>query len=68
MARRFPRFGWMIIAAVLAGTSAPPAWAQGKSGVSADLTLAEAVKLALERHPVLRAASHQGAAAAAGVD
>ncbi|HYL80418.1 MAG TPA: TolC family protein, partial [Candidatus Acidoferrum sp.] len=33
-----------------------------------DLTLAEAVKLAVEKHPALRAASHQAAAAATGID
>jgi outer membrane protein TolC len=43
-----------------------PAWAE--TGAGAELTLAEAVKVALERHPALRAATHQAAAAAAGVD
>jgi outer membrane protein len=68
IARRFSQFGWMIFAVLLAGTPATPASAQGEPRASADLALAEAVKLALERHPALRAASHQAAAAAAGVD
>jgi outer membrane protein TolC len=42
--------------------------AQGETGAPADLSLAESVRLALERHPALRAASHQTTAAAAGVD
>jgi len=67
-ARRFSGLGSMIFAVLLVGTPATLASAQGETSVFADLTLAEAVKLALERHPALRAASHQAAAAAAGVD
>jgi outer membrane protein TolC len=36
--------------------------------VASDLSLAEAVKTALEKHPALRAAEYQAAAAASGVD
>ncbi len=67
-ARRFSRLGSMIFAVLLGGTPGTLASAQGEARPSADLTLAEAVKLALEKHPALRAASHQAAAAAAGVD
>ncbi len=42
--------------------------ARGETGAPANLSLAEAMMLALERHPALRAASHQAAAASAGVE
>ncbi len=68
MARRFPKLGWMILPLLLAGAPATEASAQGETGPSTDLAVGEAVKLALEKHPALRAATHQAAAAAAGVD
>lgn len=67
-ARRFTTIGGVILILVLAGAPGIPTSAQGEPGSPTDLTLAAAVKLALERHPALRAASHQAAAAAAGVD
>jgi len=42
--------------------------AQGEAGPATDLSLAQAVKIALEKHPALRAAEHQAVAAATGVD
>jgi outer membrane protein TolC len=67
-ARRLTRLGWLILPLLLLGAPATSAWAQAASGPPAELSLADAVKLALERHPALRAAGHQAAAAAAGVD
>ena len=68
VARRFPNLGWMILPLLLAGAPGTRASAQGETGPPADLTLGEAVKAAVEKHPALRAATHQAAAAAAGVD
>jgi outer membrane protein TolC len=42
--------------------------AQGGSANPNDLTLADAIKMALEKHPALRAAGFQARAASAGVD
>lgn len=67
-AARLTRLGGMILLLILAGTPGLSASAQGEAGSAADLTLAAAVKLALERHPALHAAGHQAAAAAAAVD
>ena len=67
-ARRLIRLGWLILPLLLMGTPGTSAAAQGSTGPPAELDLADAVKLALERHPALRAATHQAAAAAAGVD
>lgn len=67
-ARRFFRLGWLILSLLLAGTPGNPVSAQGEAGPPIDLTLSDAVKLALEKHPALRAAGHQAAAAASGVD
>jgi len=67
-ARRLTRLGWLILSLLLVGAPGTSAWAQGETGRSADLALADAVKLALEKHPALRAAGHQAAAAAAGVN
>lgn len=67
-ARRVTRLGWLIFPLLLSGSPALSASAQRESGPSAELGLADAVKLSLERHPALRAATHQAAAAAAGVD
>ena len=66
--RRFTRLGQLMLALLLtvAMGSAAPVTAQTAQG--ADLTLADAVKIALEKHPALRAAGHQAAAAASGVD
>ncbi len=66
-ARQLTRLGWLILPLLVwaPGTSAS---AQSNTGPSTELTLADAVKLALEKHPALRAASYQAAAAAAGVD
>ncbi|MBI4735109.1 MAG: TolC family protein [candidate division NC10 bacterium] len=67
-ARRFTTIGGLILIVVLVGASETSASAQGEPGSPTDLALAAAVKLALERHPALRAAGYQAAAAAAGVD
>jgi outer membrane protein TolC len=67
-ARRGIRLGWLMLPLLFIGTLGTSASAQGEAGPSADLSLAEAVKIALEKHPALRAASHQAAAAAAGTD
>lgn len=60
--------GKLILLFSLAGAMGTPGSAHAQMAAGADLTLAEAVKLALERHPTLRAATHQAAAAATGVD
>lgn len=67
-ARRLTWLGSMILLLLVAGLPAPQAWAQGEAGQPRDLTLASAVKIALDRNPALRAAEHQAAAAATGVD
>jgi outer membrane protein TolC len=67
-ARQIRGLGSLILLLFLLGATANPASAQGETGPSADLALADAVKLALEKHPALRAAGHQAAAAAAGVN
>ncbi|MBI4842557.1 MAG: TolC family protein [candidate division NC10 bacterium] len=67
-ARRFTTIGGLILIVVLVGASETSASAQGEPGSPTDLALAAAVKLALQRHPALRAAGYQAAAAAAGVD
>lgn len=66
--RRSTSLGWLIFVLLLAVAPGNSVSAQGDTGPSTDLTLAEAVRLALERHPALRAAGHQAEAAAAGVD
>jgi outer membrane protein len=66
--RQLPGFGRLIFALLLLGTLGTSASAQVTSGPSGELALGDAVKLALERHPALRAAGSQAAAAAAGVD
>ncbi|HSB82205.1 MAG TPA: TolC family protein [Candidatus Methylomirabilis sp.] len=65
---RFTWLGELILLLLLTGAMENPALAQAQMGPSADLSLGEAVKLALEKHPALRAASHQAAAAATGID
>lgn len=65
---RFTWLGKLILLLLLTGAMENPALAQAQMGPSADLSLGEAVKLALEKHPALRAASHQAAAAATGID
>lgn len=67
-ARRVTTVGRLILLLIFAGAPGTSAPAQGEPGSPTDLTLAAAVKLALERHPALRAAGYQAAAAAAGVD
>jgi hypothetical protein len=61
-------FGWLVVCLSLAGAegSAGLAWAQ--TAPPQELTLADAVKTALEKHPALRIAEYQAAAAASGVD
>jgi outer membrane protein TolC len=66
-ARQIPGLGRPILPVILAGLTAVSAWAQGETGSPVDLALADAVRLAVEKHPALRAAGHQAAAAAAGV-
>lgn len=67
-ARQLTTLGGLILLLILAAAPGTSASAQGEPGSATDLTLAAAVKLALERHPALRAAGHQATAAAAGVD
>ncbi|MFI5340229.1 MAG: TolC family protein [Candidatus Methylomirabilales bacterium] len=67
-ARRLIKLGWLILPLLLVWAPRTSVSAQGNTAPSAELALADAVKLALEKHPALRAASHQAAAAAAGVD
>ncbi|MBI3086114.1 MAG: TolC family protein [candidate division NC10 bacterium] len=66
--RRFTTIGGLILILVLAGAPGTSTSAQGEPGSPTDLALAAAVKLALAKHPALRAAGYQAAAAAAGVD
>jgi len=66
--RQLRSLGWLTLPLLLLATPGPSAAAQGAAGPSVELALADAVKLALEKHPALRAASFQAAAAAAGVD
>jgi outer membrane protein TolC len=66
-ARWIARLGWLIFPLLLVGATAISASAQGETGVPVPLALADAVKLAIEKHPALRAAGYQAAAAAAGV-
>jgi hypothetical protein len=67
-ARRSTSLGWMISVLLLAVAPGNSVSAQGGTGPTGDLTLPEAVRLALEKHPALRAAGYQAEAAAAGVD
>lgn len=66
--RQLAGLGWVIFPLLLMGTLGTPGSAQVASGPSSELSLGDAVKLALEKQPVLRAANSQAAAAAAGVD
>ncbi len=66
MRRRFAHLGRLILPALVTSALGVPALAQAEMGT--DLTLVDAVKQALEKQPALRAANHQVAAAAAGVD
>jgi hypothetical protein len=65
-ARRLSRLGWLILPLLLVGATGISASAQDETGPTAELALADAVKLALEKHPALRAASHQAAAVVVG--
>jgi outer membrane protein TolC len=67
-ARRSTSLGWMISVLLLAVAPGNSVSAQGGTGPTGDLTLPEAVRLALDKHPALRAAGYQAEAAAAGVD
>jgi outer membrane protein len=67
-ARRLTRLGWLILLLLHMGTPATAEAVHGGTEPSAELSLTDAVKLGLEKHPALRAAGHQAAAAAAGVD
>jgi outer membrane protein TolC len=65
------RFGTLdrtVLALLLAGMMGASVTAWAQVGTPTDLALGDAVNLALERHPALRAASHQTTAAAAGVE
>ena len=66
--RRLTRIGWMIFSLCLTLAMPNVTSAQGGSGNPTDLILADAIKMALEKHPALRAAALQAAAASAGVD
>lgn len=65
---RFTRLGRLILPLLLVGTVGAAASVQAQTTPGADLSLADAVKVALEKHPALRAAGHQAAAAASGVE
>jgi len=67
-AGRFQGHAWMVVLLALAASVGLTVPARGETGVPADLSLADAASLALEKHPALRAASHQTTAAAAGVE
>jgi len=63
------RMGKAIWAVVLLNVfllTAPTVWAG--EPLAPELSLSEAVKTALEKHPALRAAGHQAAAAASGIE
>ena len=62
-------FGWLAICLPLVGSTGLAATVGIEVTQSGeDLTLSQAVKIALEKHPALRAAEYQAAAAASGVD
>jgi outer membrane protein TolC len=61
-------FGWLSICLSLVAPTGLAAAASVESAPSEELSLAQAVKTALEKHPALRAAGHHAEAAAAGVD
>jgi outer membrane protein len=65
---RFTWFDRLFLALLLAEAIGGPVSANAQTTPGADLTLATAVKVALEKHPALRAAGHQAAAAATGID
>jgi len=62
----FFRRGIVTLLVIVGAVPAGPSLAQ--TVTPQDLSLANAVRTALERHPALRAAEHQAAAAASGVD
>jgi len=64
--QRLTGLGWLILPLFLMGTPGTSEAAQDETGPTAELALADAVKLALEKHPALRAASHQAAAVVVG--
>jgi outer membrane protein len=61
-------FGCLGIYLSLVASTGLAAAASVESASSEELTLAQAVKTALEKHPALRAAGYQAAAATAGVE
>lgn len=67
-ARRFTRLSRLILSLLFIGVLGAAASAPAQTASGADLGLADAVKTALEKHPALRAAGHQAAAAASGVE
>lgn len=67
-AGRFQGHSWMVVLLAIAASAGLTVPARGETGVPADLSLTDAVRLALDRHPALRAASHQTTAATAGVE
>ena len=66
--RPYTSLGWLVLPLLLAGAPGPSSAAGAEPGPPTELALADAIKLALEKHPALRAAGHQAAAAAAAVD
>ncbi len=66
--QRFLRLGRLIFSLLIAGAPSHLALAQNEAGPTTDLALSDAVRLALEKHPALRAAGHQAEAAVAGVE
>ncbi|HEX9899167.1 MAG TPA: TolC family protein [Candidatus Methylomirabilis sp.] len=67
-AGRFQGHSWMVVLLALAASVGLTIPTRGEAGVPADLSLADAARLAIEKHPALRAAGHQTTAAAAGVE
>jgi outer membrane protein TolC len=60
--------GWLTLSTLLMATPLFAHLASAETAPGADLSLADAVKLAVETHPALRAAAHQVAAVATGID
>ncbi|HWU38587.1 MAG TPA: TolC family protein, partial [Candidatus Acidoferrum sp.] len=64
----FKALGLLMLPLLLVGVPDSSSAAGTESGPPTELALADAIKVALEKHPALRAAGYQTAAAAAGVD
>ena len=64
----FKALGLLMLPLLLVGVPDSSSAAGTESGPPTELALADAIKVALEKHPALRAAGYQTAAAAAAVD